>query len=323
MSRLPKKSPSIWKKPTLLQPVVFDERLGRLRPVSRKEWAREGAELAWSRKRRRREQWRVRKRQRLIDRLRAAGWINFGDITEWCARESGSIALDEAKRSQAYNELWKAVCAGEFDESRRTQVLLLNPSTYPQSLTRESGAQVLHDFSVETFYSRDLVHCWVPGHLCRQWFERRNLKLPPHLYPPGGSGAAKQAAHRGEKRGDAPHAGKSAPEAALESSPGKIERKYGSRHAAASPEPTRREQRTKDKQAMYAAWRQLVDKYRTRADSTPRARMEIAKLIAADPAAADPTTKDAPEPASVYRRLNEQFPGWYVGQKKVGKKKSA
>ncbi len=150
----------------------------------------------WLQERDRSERERDQTTKRVTAWLCARGWIKFGDIAEWCARESGRIEPKEAARARAYDELWKAVCAGEFDESGRTRVALLNPKYHHQRLDRKLAKEALDEVGMETFARTDLTHYWAPLRLCHRWFERRNLPLPPHLFPPDKSATTSEVALR-------------------------------------------------------------------------------------------------------------------------------
>src|SRR5262245_40811376 len=77
------------------------------------------------------EQRRLTRFERLFRHLRQTReWICFADVADVCARESGLIEPDEAKRGRAYDHLADALLKAEFDDERgRTRVLFLYPES--------------------------------------------------------------------------------------------------------------------------------------------------------------------------------------------------
>jgi hypothetical protein len=68
--------------------------------------------------------------------------------------------------------------------------------------------------------------------------------------------------------------------------------------------------RTAIKEKMYAKWMELVPKYHAGPDGKKRLHEQIAKSVAKDAEAKDPSTGKPPAHTSVVRRLNEHYPGW-------------
>lgn len=132
-------------------------------------------------------QWRTSRIERFTERQRSdRQWINFDEITDWCAREDGSIRPDEEKRALAFNTLAEDLRAGEFDEDGRSQVLFLSPNSPKKArMTRDYLTNVIEtDFYDEGFRSEFLPFCWVRREMAEQWFEKRRLgKLPTHFEP--------------------------------------------------------------------------------------------------------------------------------------------
>ena len=88
------------------------------------------------RRRKNLEQWRHARIDRFIRRQwQVRDWINFADVADFCAREAGSIAPDEGKRTRAYEELADAIIKGEFDKDGRSRVFFLHPSSTKVRMT--------------------------------------------------------------------------------------------------------------------------------------------------------------------------------------------
>ena len=48
-------------------------------------------------------------------------WINFAEIADWCARETGSIRRNDQLMVEAYRNLGDALASGEFEEGGRAR----------------------------------------------------------------------------------------------------------------------------------------------------------------------------------------------------------
>jgi hypothetical protein len=131
------------------------------------------------------------KKQRLqqIDRFRECQrrkrrWLSLEQITDWCARVSGTVRRDEVLRAQAYADLRDSVLAGEFGQSRESRVLCLHPYWDPAEggLRLEPGrlrALVdLYGIDAPVITTEILSHCWLPRDLSLQWFRRQGLTWP-------------------------------------------------------------------------------------------------------------------------------------------------
>lgn len=126
---------------------------------------------------------RIKRRQDpIINKLRRTReWINFKDIADWCARESGSIVPNEKLRSDTYNLLGEALADGFFGAGRAARVLFLNPISTWAKLTQEryngipGGEEGRHNY---------LRWCWIPRDLAGAWFDSKNLSRPAHLFQP-------------------------------------------------------------------------------------------------------------------------------------------
>jgi hypothetical protein len=117
---------------------------------------------------------------RLIENLRRSGeWISFAEIAEWCARERGSIEVDEKLREVAYEQLGNSVSAGEFGSGRRSRVLFLHPrSTYAKMTQERWESMPSPGVAGRQVY---LPYCWIPAPLAATWFDARNIRRPPRL----------------------------------------------------------------------------------------------------------------------------------------------
>jgi hypothetical protein len=129
---------------------------------------------------------RRRRQDRIIDRLRLSrDRICLEDIAEWCAREKGSIVPDERLRSEAYRQLGMSLAAGEFGRGRQSRVLFMHPRSNWAKMTPERFDMIPFGEEGHNSYLRC---CWIPAEMAQAWFERRNLSLPGHLFPPRTSG---------------------------------------------------------------------------------------------------------------------------------------
>ena len=139
-------------------------------------------------------------------RKRQTGWASLAEIAAWCARNSGTIELDEDSERVAFTGLRDAIINGEFDRNGRCMVLSLNPVRGPYRMDRElleSEELVLWGIEAATARVRGipagdpikqiLIHCWAPRDLCRAWFEKRRLTPPLWLSDASSLSAASPA----------------------------------------------------------------------------------------------------------------------------------
>jgi hypothetical protein len=135
-------------------------------------------------------------RKSRIDRFaqrqsRTREWVNFADIADFCARDSGSILPDEEKRTAAFMTLAKDVLNGEFDNSGRSQVLFLNYSTKKARLTHEDLTDIIeHNLDGDRGLSEYLPYCWARREFIERWFEKHRLQKPPGWFKPQDDGTA-------------------------------------------------------------------------------------------------------------------------------------
>lgn len=124
---------------------------------------------------------RQRRQGRIVAQIRRSGtWVSLAEIADWFARERGSIEPDEQLRVKAFHQLGEALAAGEFGVGRRCRVLFLHPMSNWAKLTPERFDMGPFD---NTGHSSYLRHCWIPSDLAGEWFDRRNLIRPRHLFP--------------------------------------------------------------------------------------------------------------------------------------------
>jgi hypothetical protein len=137
------------------------------------------------RRRKNLEQWRHARIDRFIRRQwQVRDWINFAEVADFCAREAGSIAPDEGKRTRAYEELADAIIKGEFDKDGRSRVFFLHPSSTKVRMTWETLADVIQ-FNLDGDLGRErLAHCWAPRAMMERFFEKRRLPRSPALFAP-------------------------------------------------------------------------------------------------------------------------------------------
>jgi hypothetical protein len=138
------------------------------------------------RRRKNLEQWRHARIDRFIRRQwQVRDWINFGDVADFCARETGSITPDEEKRARAYDELADALIKGEFDRDDRSRVLYLHPSSKKARMTWEWFSDVFR-FNIDgnRGQSEFLPYCWAPRAMMERFFEKRRLPTSPAFFAP-------------------------------------------------------------------------------------------------------------------------------------------
>ena len=129
----------------------------------------------------------IREKQR-----RSRDWISLNDIADWCARESGGIIPDEARRVHTFAELRNSIMLGDFEVSGRDRVLLLNPYILHARLTRGRLAEAEESFRPEDVRSEFIAMCLIPRDLCILWMETKRISLPAwlRLVSSGQSGGA-------------------------------------------------------------------------------------------------------------------------------------
>jgi hypothetical protein len=138
------------------------------------------------RRRKNLEQWRHARIDRFSRRQwQVREWINFGDVADFCARETGSITPDEEKRARAYDELADALIKGEFDRDDRSRVLYLHPTSKKARMTWEWFSDVFR-FNIDgnRGQSEFLPYCWVPREMMARFLEKRRLPQSPALFGP-------------------------------------------------------------------------------------------------------------------------------------------
>jgi hypothetical protein len=146
--------------------------------------------------RRKRERWRREWINRFVRRQQQARrWISFVEIADMCARAAspGSIAAEEEARALAYRRLVESMWRGEFETNGLSCVLLLLPdlvaSVPPHRLTHDYLQGMVDEYGMTEFTSdsrlvkEQLLFCWLPRELCRQWFESHSLTWPDAFTP--------------------------------------------------------------------------------------------------------------------------------------------
>jgi hypothetical protein len=120
---------------------------------------------------------------------RAHDWVNFSDIADWCARETGTVRRSEAHREQAWHDLYAAVINNEFELDGRCRVAYL-----PHGQTRSDKPLRLRLCVDDLWQCCEFVigrtppmlpDCWAPRAMCLRWFQARDIRPPPWLDPPG------------------------------------------------------------------------------------------------------------------------------------------
>ena len=118
--------------------------------------------------------------------LRRRQWIGFWDIADWIASERGSMdRRDNGLRQQAYDDLLKAILAGEFERESKSLVLHILPHALPAPgslrLTTERLRAMINSHDIAMVFEQVLPRSWVPRGLARRWFERRQVPWPEFL----------------------------------------------------------------------------------------------------------------------------------------------
>lgn len=123
---------------------------------------------------------RFTKRQRQLRH-----WVGFSDIALWASHVPGDALSDKDRLNRTYIDLFETMRAGDFNLANRSKVLCLQPRSKAIRLTAMHLDEVIAIFSftdselIESYLSR----CWIPRALAADWFKRRNLPLPEHLFP--------------------------------------------------------------------------------------------------------------------------------------------
>ena len=130
-------------------------------------------------------QWRAA-RIKLFEKRQqeAREWINFADIADWCSKEDQSILPNEKKREATFDTLESDLLAGEFEESGRSRLLFLHPTTANARMTPEWFKDV-RDHNYDGDHGRSyLAHCWIPRRLFERWLARHRLPASPPRFEP-------------------------------------------------------------------------------------------------------------------------------------------
>ena len=133
-----------------------------------------------SEKRRRSLAWRQGRIERFTRTQRQQrAWINFAEISEWCAELGGAVVPNEAARASAYEKLQRDLLEGEFEENGRTRVLYLHPRTVKAKMTGSWMHDMIDTFPPATIRSEYLDHCWLPRNLFQRWLAKHHLPASP------------------------------------------------------------------------------------------------------------------------------------------------
>jgi hypothetical protein len=86
-------------------------------------------------------------------------WINFAEIADYCAEESG-VVPNEVARETAYEKLLADLLEGDFEKNGVSQIMYLHPYTSKTRMTREwlIGLLEFKDADWATIISQYLAH---------------------------------------------------------------------------------------------------------------------------------------------------------------------
>ena len=123
---------------------------------------------------------RFTKRQRQLRH-----WVGFSDIALWASHAPGDALSDKARFYRTYIDLFETMRAGDFNLANRSKVLCLQPRSKAIRLTAMhlDEAIAIFGFTDSELIKGYLSRCWIPRALAADWFKRRNLPLPEHLFP--------------------------------------------------------------------------------------------------------------------------------------------
>jgi len=89
-------------------------------------------------------------------------WIQFSELAERYGRNIGI--------AEGYEQLKRAVIAGEFERDGRSRVLYLHPAVTAAKMTREKMRNAVETFPAETVRRHYLAPCWIPRELADAWW---------------------------------------------------------------------------------------------------------------------------------------------------------
>ena len=117
--------------------------------------------------------------------LHAREWINFGDIADWCSKESGSIIPNEQKRAAAFDTLARDLLAGDFEEGKKSWVLYLHPTSQKCRMTRRwMNDAIDYNWDGHRGRSQYLPCCWIPRRMFDAWLKKHRLEQSPARFQP-------------------------------------------------------------------------------------------------------------------------------------------
>ena len=115
---------------------------------------------------------------------RTREWINFGEITQYCAEES-SVVPNEVAREAAYEKLRNDFFEGDFEEHGRSQIMYLHPYTAKARMTREWLAHLMEVYGDQTTINLQiLAHCWMRREFFERWLAKHRMQPRPARFEP-------------------------------------------------------------------------------------------------------------------------------------------
>jgi hypothetical protein len=111
--------------------------------------------------------------------------INFAEIAEHCAEESG-VVPNEVARETAYEKLLADFLEGDFEENGVSQIMYLHPYTSKTRMTREwlKGLLQFKHADRATIISQYLAHSWMPRVFLERWLAKHRMKPRPQRFEP-------------------------------------------------------------------------------------------------------------------------------------------
>jgi hypothetical protein len=145
-------------------------------------------------------EWRAARIERFTEiQRRTREWINFAEIAEWCADESGVVPNEEA-RAAAYQKLQQDLLEGDFEENGVSKVLYLHPYTSKARMTRRWLTDMMERFDQTTINSQYLAHCWIRREFFGRWLAKHRMQASPPRFEPKWQPRKQLVAHQQESK---------------------------------------------------------------------------------------------------------------------------
>ena len=110
------------------------------------------------------ETWRANRILRFTERQRVErNWIRLSELAERYGRERST--------TEAYQKLYDAIMAGDFETAGRSRLLYLHPATALAKMTRNKIAGYPKDYAIKHYVEPS----WAPKALAVQWCEVNNV----------------------------------------------------------------------------------------------------------------------------------------------------